>query len=97
MLYYNYENLMFASLASNRRQTVFRLRVDVCPVILVWFLDIESQLMDCLEMRFEASSESTCHLAIQLGIVRHKDCIFIYKPHHTVRVTVYLICVPRNE
>ena len=29
MLYYNDENLMFASLASNRRQTVFRLRADL--------------------------------------------------------------------
>lgn len=28
MLYYNDENLMFASLASNRRQTVFRLRAE---------------------------------------------------------------------
>ena len=29
MLYYNDENLMFASLASNRRQTAFRLRADL--------------------------------------------------------------------
>lgn len=29
MLYYNDENLMFASLASDRRQTAFRLRVDL--------------------------------------------------------------------
>ncbi len=29
MLYYNDENLMFASLASNRRQTVFSLRADL--------------------------------------------------------------------
>ena len=28
-LYYNDENLMFASLASDRRQTAFRLRVDL--------------------------------------------------------------------
>ncbi len=28
-LYYNDENLMFASLASNRRQTAFRLRADL--------------------------------------------------------------------
>lgn len=29
LLYYNDENLMFASLASNRRQTTFRLRADL--------------------------------------------------------------------
>lgn len=29
LLYYNDENLMFASLASNRRQTAFRLRADL--------------------------------------------------------------------
>ena len=29
MLYYNDENLMFASLASNRSQTVFSLRADL--------------------------------------------------------------------
>ena len=28
LLYYNDENLMFASLASNRRQSAFRLRAD---------------------------------------------------------------------
>ena len=28
-LYYNDENLMFASLASNRRQTAFKLRADL--------------------------------------------------------------------
>ena len=33
MLYYNDENLMFASLASNRRQTVFRLRMTRRPHI----------------------------------------------------------------
>ena len=29
LLYYNKKNLMFASLASNRRQTAFRLRADL--------------------------------------------------------------------
>ena len=35
MLYYNYENLMFASLASNRRQTVFSLRADLLDRIAI--------------------------------------------------------------
>lgn len=29
LLYYNVENMMFASLASNRRQTAFGLRADL--------------------------------------------------------------------
>lgn len=48
LLYYNDENLMFASLASNRRQTAFRLRADLlaCPPTLDFLKGLAGRLRD---------------------------------------------------
>lgn len=50
MLYYNDENLRFASLASNRRQTAFRLRADLLDRLRVKAKKTEADNLNKVDM-----------------------------------------------
>ena len=73
MLYYNDENLMFASLASNRRQTVFRLRADLLDRMRVKAKK-ENRADNLTKVDMSVVFQKVCPEPVPLGFIDSPAC-----------------------